>query len=135
MNMAGKLSKTEWMLLLLASVFLVLTAALYLRAASAAEGTDYTVSTRLQSPQQVTPEARPPVDINTADSAQLQTLNGIGPALAERIIAYREANGPFASVEDLLQVSGIGESTLEKFRDRAAVTADAADSPAKEAEE
>lgn len=52
------------------------------------------------------------VYINVADEEQLITLPGIGPALAGRIIAYRDANGPFASLEALDQVSGIGPATL-----------------------
>ena len=133
--MRGKIAKTEWILLLLGAVFLMLVGTLYLRAAASAEGAGYAVSTRRQTHEQVTPEPMAPVDINTADSLQLQTLDGIGPALAERIIAYREENGPFAAVEDLLQVSGIGESTLENLKDRVTVKAvDGADTPAKEAE-
>lgn len=58
-----------------------------------------------------------PVNINTADSAQLQTLPGIGPTLAQRIIDYRQANGPFESVYDLTLVSGIGLSKLENILD------------------
>lgn len=57
------------------------------------------------------------ININTADSSQLQTLTGIGPALAERIIQYREQNGGFAAIEDIKNVSGIGDKTFEKFRD------------------
>ncbi|MDR2672513.1 MAG: ComEA family DNA-binding protein [Coriobacteriales bacterium] len=49
------------------------------------------------------------VNINTADVNTLQTLNGIGPATAQKIIDYRKANGPFRSKEDLMQVSGIGQ--------------------------
>jgi competence protein ComEA len=49
------------------------------------------------------------VDLNTADSATLETLPGIGPALAARIIAWRESNGGFSSVDDLREVSGIGD--------------------------
>jgi competence protein ComEA len=56
------------------------------------------------------------VNINTAGSETLQTLPGIGPALAGRIIDYRDAHGPFVAVEDLLNVKGIGEVTLEKLR-------------------
>jgi competence protein ComEA len=56
------------------------------------------------------------VDVNVADGATLQTLPGIGPVMAERIIAYREAHGRFHTLEDLIQVKGIGEATLEKLR-------------------
>lgn len=57
------------------------------------------------------------VDLNTADQAALETLPRIGPALAERIIAWREENGRFASVDDLLAVPGIGEKLLAGVRD------------------
>lgn len=56
------------------------------------------------------------INLNTATAEQLETLPGIGPALAERILAYRDAYGPFTAVEDLLRVSGIGEKTLESIR-------------------
>lgn len=55
------------------------------------------------------------VFINTATAEELQTLPGIGPALAERILAYRAENGPFATLEDLNAVSGIGPATLENL--------------------
>lgn len=58
------------------------------------------------------------VSLNTATSSELQTLPGIGPALADRILAHREQYGPFHSVEELLEVSGIGSATMERFRDR-----------------
>jgi len=61
------------------------------------------------------------INVNTADAAELEKLPGIGPALAERIIRYREENGPFISVDDLLNVSGIGEKKLEALRDYATV--------------
>lgn len=57
------------------------------------------------------------VRINSATSEELQKLQGIGPAKAEAIITYREENGPFKTVEDLLEVSGIGEKTLENIKD------------------
>jgi len=57
------------------------------------------------------------VDVNTAPSTELQTLPGIGPVLAERIVAWREANGPFGSVDALLDVSGIGPAVLGQIRD------------------
>jgi competence protein ComEA len=58
-----------------------------------------------------------PVDINSASQQALESLPGIGPVLAQRIIAYREANGPFATVEDLQKVDGVGEDTFEKLRE------------------
>ncbi|WP_149085528.1 MULTISPECIES: ComEA family DNA-binding protein [Microbacterium] len=67
------------------------------------------------------PSAAPPgdgtVDLNTADQAALEELPGIGPALAERIVAWREENGRFRTVDDLLAVPGIGEKVLEGLRD------------------
>lgn len=57
------------------------------------------------------------VNINTATAKQLESVNGIGPVTAAKIIAYREAHGPFKSLSDLTKVSGIGAKTLEKIRD------------------
>ncbi|MFK3678908.1 helix-hairpin-helix domain-containing protein [Microbacterium sp. NPDC090218] len=66
------------------------------------------------------PGAAPPgddrIDLNTADQAALETLPRIGPALAARIIAWREENGRFRSVDDLLAVPGIGEKMLAGMR-------------------
>jgi competence protein ComEA len=58
-----------------------------------------------------------PIQLNTATAEQLQTIPGIGPVTAERIIQYREENGPFRSVDDLDAVSGIGPKRLEQLRD------------------
>lgn len=59
-----------------------------------------------------------PISLSRADQATLETLPRIGPATAERIIAWREENGPFRSVEDLLAISGIGPATLAGLADR-----------------
>ena len=58
-----------------------------------------------------------PVSLNTATAAQLDELPGIGPATAARIIAFREANGPFTTIDELDDVSGIGPATVERLRD------------------
>jgi competence protein ComEA len=64
------------------------------------------------------------VNINTADAATLAAvLNGIGPAKAEAIVAYRSENGPFRSADQLAEVRGIGLATVEKNRDLIVVTA------------
>ena len=57
------------------------------------------------------------VNINTASQQELDTLPEIGPALAQRIIAYRTAKGPFTKIEDIQNVSGIGAVTFEKIKD------------------
>lgn len=59
----------------------------------------------------------PLVNINTADAELLQTLPSIGPAVAKRIIAYRESVGAFQTKEELMQVGGIGEKAFEKLQD------------------
>jgi competence protein ComEA len=61
------------------------------------------------------------VDLNTADLAALDTLPGIGPALAARIVAWRDENGRFASIDDLTAVPGIGEAIVAGLRDRVRV--------------
>ncbi|MBQ5514326.1 MAG: helix-hairpin-helix domain-containing protein, partial [Oscillospiraceae bacterium] len=61
------------------------------------------------------------VNINTAGVEQLQTLPGIGEALAKRIIEYREEFGPFQSVDELQSVSGIGKAKLDSIRDKITV--------------
>ena len=57
-----------------------------------------------------------PLDLNRATTQELTTLPGIGEVLAQRIVDYRNANGPFASVDDLLEVNGIGPGILETIR-------------------
>lgn len=58
------------------------------------------------------------ININSATKEELMTLSGIGEARAESIIAYREENGPFQTVEDIMLVSGIKESAFAKIKDR-----------------
>jgi len=57
-----------------------------------------------------------PVDVNTASAAELQAIPGIGKALAQRIIEFREKNGPFDQVDDLVKVRGIGEKSIVRLK-------------------
>lgn len=106
-------------------VYLVLAAMTVLFAVSLAflhktsyEGTahgDYTVSVQ-EKTDEITAPTRVLVNVNTADAEELETLTGIGPALAQAIVDYRAGHGAFRSADDLLLVKGIGEAKLEGFR-------------------
>ncbi|MDY5015104.1 MAG: helix-hairpin-helix domain-containing protein [Eubacteriales bacterium] len=73
-------------------------------------------SSAVSTAASVTAAASGKVNINTATAAELDTLPGIGPVKAQSIIAYREANGSFSSIEDLILVDGIGEKTMAELR-------------------
>jgi len=60
------------------------------------------------------------VDINTATVEELMSVPGIGQVIAQRIVEFREKNGPYGSVDDLLKVQGIGEKSLARIRERLA---------------
>ena len=61
------------------------------------------------------------ININKANSAQLQTLNGIGPTKAQEILKYRKAHGGFKSVDELVNVKGIGPKTVQKLKSQISV--------------
>ncbi len=63
-----------------------------------------------------TESERDTINVNTADATRLQELPGVGAAIAERIVEYREENGPFEEISDLRNVRGIGEARLENIR-------------------
>lgn len=101
----------EGALLGLTGLFLCLLLGLFLRDRAAMEA-PASVETALTAPvEEVRPDLSP-VNLNTADEAALTALPGIGVALAARIVEYREAHGPFEAVEDLTNVSGIGQGKL-----------------------
>ena len=73
------------------------------------------------SDSSLTGSASGKININTADSTQLQEITGIGPATAQKIVDYRTSNGRFKSIEDIKKVSGIGDKTFEKMKDQITV--------------
>lgn len=73
-------------------------------------------STPVQPPCDQKPQVKR-MNVNQATPAELELLPGLGPALSRRIVEYREANGPFHSIEDLTRVSGIGPKTLGRIKD------------------
>ena len=83
--------------------------------------TTYTNAEPLSAPEPTEQPQSGLININTASSEQLITLNGIGEVKAQAIIDYREENGPFTDVGELINVKGIGEKTLEKIRDNVTV--------------
>ena len=74
----------------------------------------YSSSSR-SAPKAKAPTAASPLSLNSATLAQLDTLPGIGPVMANRIFAYRKLNGPFTLLEDLKKVSGIGDATFAEI--------------------
>jgi competence protein ComEA len=80
-----------------------------------------TAKSEAPNPQVVLDPTRP-IDLNTADATTLELLPGVGPVLAERIIAYRREIGGFRTVDDLLDVKGIGAKTMTKIRPFVIVT-------------
>ena len=79
------------------------------------------VETEIEVPQEDIQPDLTPLDLNSATEAELMELPGIGEELARRIVEYRENNGPFSAVEDIMQVSGIGESKFAGLKDRVTV--------------
>ena len=120
MSGRGRPTKSEIILLGLTAVFLCALAGLSLR-----DRQDRVPGVVIETEAEVSPEEIapdfPPVDLNTATAEELDTLPGIGESLARRIIAYREANGPFGSIEEIMEVSGIGEAKFAELEDRVTV--------------
>ena len=70
------------------------------------------------SPQRAKAKQTSPIALNRASAKELESLDGIGPVLAARIVAYRKVNGPFVNIEDLLKVSGIGTAKFGQFKEK-----------------
>ena len=121
-----KLKRAERLAVVITAVFLLLVAAYHLL--STRQTAAVTVTASQQTEQRKLPERSAAenadvqtVDLNRATAEELQTLSGIGPTLAQRIIDYREAHGPFESVEEITQVQGIAEKVFSENFDRMTV--------------
>lgn len=84
------------------------------------EGEDVELPEGILAPVQK-PEGEGKINLNKADQSELETLPGIGPSKAEAIIEYRENEGPFKTIEDLMLVSGFGEKTFTKLKEKITV--------------
>ena len=120
MSGRGRPTKSEIILLGLTAVFLCALAGLSLRDRQD-RVPGVVIETEAEVPREEMAPDFAPVDLNTATAEELDTLPGIGESLARRIIAYREANGPFGSIEEIMEVSGIGEAKFAELEDRVTV--------------
>ena len=114
MSGAGKISKTEIGLILLAVLFLLGMTALH-RTAHRTVQSGYEVTA--PGKRDIEAVSVEKVNINTATTEELEALPGIGETLAGRLVEYRGKNGAFTAAEDLLEVEGIGEKTLSELRE------------------
>lgn len=102
-----------------------LAAVLYLTfGANRAGREDYTVQTERNAEEEVAP-VRVLVNINTATAEELETVTGIGPVLAQAILDYRAEHGDFRTLDELLEVRGIGSAKLDAMRDEITTGGDA----------
>ena len=129
MRRQEKFGTVHFVLIALTLAFLATLAGFALREEAAAgdayragaEDT-YRVGTERSVPAQAAgADAYGPLDVNTATAEELQGLMGIGPVLAQAIVDYRAEHGPFRSVDELLEVSGIGEAKLDGIRNEVTV--------------
>jgi len=111
-----KITKTEGLLLAMTALFLCVLLVL------SQMDRPGLVETERQVPQESFMPDLSPLDLNAATKEELMALPGIGEELAGRILDYREANGPFQSTEELLQVSGIGQGKLAALEGRVTIT-------------
>ena len=114
---AGKITKTEWLLLGMTGLFLCVLLGLFLQDRRA----QVPVETEVQVAQEEIVPDLSPLNLNRATAEELAGLPGIGAELAGRIVACREERGGFGSVEEIMEVSGIGEGKFAALEGRITV--------------
>ena len=119
MKKKGNVTKSEVLLLGLTAVFLC--SLLILQAQDRRNTAQVGAAVETEVAQETFLPDVSPVDLNSATAEELTVLPGIGPALAERIVEYRTQHGGFGTVEELMDVSGIGEAKLAELKDRVTV--------------
>ncbi len=117
MDKQGKVTKSEKLLLGLTTLFLCVLLVLFLQDRQAAELPGAAAAPERAGAQQIVVPERAPVGINTASEQQLAQLPGLGRTLACRIVEYREDNGPFETLEEIMEVPGIGAGKLSGLRE------------------
>ena len=125
MNGERKITKTEFLLLGLTALFLCSLLMLHAHDRSAMAGTGVEVDADV--PQDIFLPDVTPLDLNAATAEELTELPGIGEELSRRILEYREENGGFRSVEELMEVSGIGEGKFAALEGRVTVNGGASE--------
>jgi len=114
---AGKITKSEWVLLGITAVFLCVLLLMPRQERSAG----ITVETEKQASQEEAVPTPELLNLNIATAEELARLPGIDEALAQRIVQYREEHGLFRKIEDIMEVSGIGQGKFDNMKEQITV--------------
>ena len=115
----GNIRKSEWILLGLTGLFLSVLLVLYFHDRTRLDTQSVVAETEVPQ-EEILPDLSP-LDLNTATAEQLEMLPGVGEELAGRILAWREEHGGFSSVEEIMEVPGIGEGKFAALEGRITV--------------
>ena len=121
----GNIRKSEWILLGLTGLFLSVLLVLYFQDRTQLDTQSVVAETEVPQ-EEILPDLSP-LNLNTATQEELAQLPGIGEELARRIVEYREAHGAFESMEELMEVSGIGEGKFAGLEGRITVNGEDAE--------